>query len=65
MPRRDATILRERAAQHLEICRAPVQDRRRDLWRPHNSHAANPAPIDVRAFAWHELMHRGHDEAHG
>ena len=51
----DRTILRDLAARYAEAAADPEQDRRRDLWRRHNSLRAVPPPIYVRAFAWREL----------
>jgi hypothetical protein len=55
MDRHDKDILRELTEQYLEICHDPVQDRRRDLWRRHNSLERTRPPIYVRAFAWIEM----------
>lgn len=51
----DRTVLRDLAQQYLDISRDPIQDRRRDLWRRHNSLQDTPPLIYVRAFAWREM----------
>jgi len=55
MADRDRDILRDLAGRYADICRDPVQDVRRDLWRRHNSLKPTLPPIYVRAFAWQEL----------
>ncbi len=52
---RDVTILREWVRQYADICREPVQDERRALWRRHNSLKPTRPLIYVRAFAWSEM----------
>jgi hypothetical protein len=51
----DREILRDLAKRYMEICSAPEQKRRRDLWRKHNSLVRSEPPIYVRAFAWGEM----------
>lgn len=51
----DIAILRDLAAHYMEICSDPVMDKRRDLWRRHNSLKRTPPLIYVRAFAWQEM----------
>ncbi len=51
----DRRVIRDLAKQYREICAAPVQTERRDLWRRHNSLVMTPPLIYVRAFAWHEM----------
>lgn len=51
----DVVLLRELAEQYAEICRDPVMDERRDLWRRHNSLKRTRPLIYVRAFAWQEM----------
>ncbi len=51
----DISILRELAKAYADICRDPEQNRRRDLWRRHNSLKATRPLIYVRAFAWDEM----------
>jgi hypothetical protein len=55
MREKDRSILRDLASRYREVCAEPVQDRRRDLWRRHNSLQATRPLIYVRAFAWHEM----------
>jgi hypothetical protein len=51
----DVALLRHLARRYMDVCRDPAQDRRRDLWRRHNSlHRTHPL-IYVRAVAWHEI----------
>jgi hypothetical protein len=50
----DRAILRDLAQRYLAVCREPVQDERRDLWRRHNSLQRTRPLIYVRAVAWHE-----------
>ena len=51
----DKTILRDLTKEYLEICQTEEQDKRRDLWRKHNSFKRTHPPIYVRAFAWSEM----------
>ena len=51
----ERTILRDLAKRYSDICAAPIQDERRDLWRRHNSLERTRPLIYVRAFAWKEL----------
>jgi hypothetical protein len=51
----DAAVVRDLAARYRDVCADPVQARRRDLWRRHNSLQATPPPIYIRAFAFFEL----------
>jgi len=51
----DVQVLRDLAKRYLEVALAPEQDRRRDLWRRHNSLEATRPPIYIRAFAWNEM----------
>ena len=51
----DITILRELAKAYAEVSREPEQNRRRDLWRWHNSLKMTRPLIYVRAFAWEEM----------
>ena len=51
----DRSLLRDLAQQYVEMCCHPVQDRRRDLWRRHNSLKHTSPLIYVRAFAWEEM----------
>ena len=55
MSRTDSEILRELAFRYLAVCQAGEQERRRDLWRRHNSLVETQPPIYVRAFAWAEM----------
>jgi len=52
----DRDILRDLARQYLDICRRPVQEERRALWRRHNSLKGTRPLIYVRAFAWQEML---------
>jgi len=51
----DRHLLRELARRYVEVCNAPEQKTRRELWRRHNSLKPGPPLIYVRAFAWHEM----------
>lgn len=51
----DRTILRDLAKQYRDLCAAPVQNERRQLWRQHNSLVMTRPLIYVRAFAWSEM----------
>jgi len=52
---RDVAILRELAKRYAEVCRKPVYDERRELWRRHNALQRTRPLIYVRWFAaWHE-----------
>jgi hypothetical protein len=51
----ERSILRDLAKQYRDICAAPVQNERRQLWRRHNSLIKTRPLIYVRAFAWHEM----------
>ena len=51
----DITILRDLAAQYMTICDQPVMDKRRNLWRKHNSLKRTRPLIYIRAFAWQEM----------
>ena len=55
MNQSDRTILRDLAKQYREICAAPVQQERRQLWRQHNSLKMTRPLIYVRAWAWGEM----------
>jgi hypothetical protein len=55
MTNTDRSLLRELAQRYVEICSDPEQDRRRDLWRRHNSLKETQPLIYVRAFAWNEM----------
>ena len=52
---RDVILLREWASRYAAICREPVQDERRALWRRHNSLKTTRPLIYTRAFAWQEM----------
>jgi hypothetical protein len=47
----DISILRDLAKQVAQMAAKPVQDRRRDLWRRHNSLRPTAVPIYTRWFA--------------
>ena len=51
----DIAILRDLAAQYMTICDQPVMDKRRNLWRKHNSLKRTRPLIYIRAFAWQEM----------
>ena len=55
MDKRDRTILRDLAKQYADITSKPVQDKRRELWRKHNSLQQTRPLIYIRAFAWKEM----------
>ena len=52
---RDAQILRQLARKYMDVCHDEAQDRRRDLWRRHNSLKRTRPLIYVRAVAWSEV----------
>ena len=52
---KDTSILRDLARRYVEICAEPVQQKRRVLWRQHNSLKKTRPLIYVRAFAWAEM----------
>jgi hypothetical protein len=51
----DVTILRDLAARYADVCRDPVQEERRALWRRHNSLKKTRPLIYTRAFAFQEM----------
>lgn len=51
----DIRVLRDLAKSYLDVCRDPVQEERRALWRRHNSLKPTRPLIYVRAFAWPEM----------
>jgi hypothetical protein len=51
----DIPLLRDLAARYLAQCTTPEQQRRRDLWRAHNSLVPTRPPIYVRAIPWGEV----------
>ncbi|MDZ4200377.1 MAG: hypothetical protein U1E27_13960 [Kiritimatiellia bacterium] len=51
----DTNILRDLARQYMEVCAKPEQEKRRALWRRHNSLKPTRPLIYVRAFAWKEM----------
>ncbi len=53
----DRDILRDLARRYLDICRKPVQQERRNLWRQHNSLKPTRPLVYIRAFAWSEMPH--------
>ena len=55
MINQDRDILRALARQYVEVANDPVQERRRDLWRRHNSFQGGGPLIYVRAVAWDEM----------
>lgn len=55
MKNHDVAVLRDLAKQYMEVCRDPVQDMRRVLWRKLNSLKSTRPLIYVRAFAWGEM----------
>ena len=52
---KDIEILRNLAKQYIDICNAPEQKTKRDMWRRHNSFQKTPVLIYIRAFAWVEM----------
>ena len=48
----DRDLLRELARRYVEVCNAPEQKTRRELWRRHNGLKPGPLLIYVRAFSW-------------
>lgn len=55
MTTNDQTVLRDLARSYLEICGAPVQAERRNLWRKHNSLRQTRPLIYVRSVGWQEM----------
>ncbi|MBT5873047.1 MAG: hypothetical protein HOH43_06475 [Candidatus Latescibacteria bacterium] len=55
MSESDRSMLRRLAEQYAEISNDAEQDRRRELWRRHNSLKGSQPLIYVRAFAWKEM----------
>ncbi len=55
---RDVSILRELSKQVSEIANKPIQEERRNLWRKHNSFMRIRPLINVRAFAFSEIIDR-------
>ena len=55
MEDREINIVRELAKKYREICNAPEQNGKRDMWRRHNSFRKTPVLIYIRAFAWNEM----------
>ncbi len=53
---KDIKIIRDLAKEVKEIANKPIQDKRRDLWRKHNSFCRVRTPIYVRAFAYNEIF---------
>jgi len=51
----DRKLLRDLAAQYMDLCYDDRQSQRRTLWREHNSFQQTPIPIYVRSFAWFEM----------
>lgn len=51
----DKIVFRDLAKKYMEICNNPVQDKRRVLWKKHNSLKKTIPLIYVRAFAWQEM----------
>lgn len=51
----DVSILRDLARRYAAVARDPEQERRRCLWRLHNSLRGERPLIYVRAFAWQEM----------
>lgn len=51
----DRDLLRELAVEYLEICKDPVQEERKALWKRHNSLKKTRPLIYIRAFAWQEM----------
>ncbi|HUU22968.1 MAG TPA: hypothetical protein VM389_10580 [Phycisphaerae bacterium] len=57
MSQNDVTVLRDLASRVAEIAARDVQDRRRDLWRRHNSFQPTPPPILVLGMPyWGEVF---------
>ncbi len=53
--KKDIEIIRQLAQSYLEICNEDIQDKRRSLWRKHNSLKMTRPLIYTRAFAWKEM----------
>jgi hypothetical protein len=51
----ELSIVRDLAERYAEQAARPIQDRRRTLWRDHNSKVRTRPLIYMRAFAWSEL----------
>jgi len=52
---KDVSMLRELAEKYMNICADPEQEKRRTLWRKHNSLEKTRPLIYVRAFGWDEM----------
>lgn len=52
---KDIDILRDLAKKYLEITNEDIQDKRRQLWRQHNSLKPTRPLIYTRAFGWNEM----------
>jgi hypothetical protein len=55
MNSRDVTVLRDLARRYADVCRDPVQEERRSLWRRHNSLRQTRPLIYTRAYAFSEM----------
>jgi len=51
----DRDTLRELAKRYADLCRDQDQQRRREVWRRHNSLQPARPPMYVRAFGWSEM----------
>ena len=55
MSKNDKEILRPLAEQYLEVCSAPEQEERRELWRRLNALDPIRPAVYARRFAWQEM----------
>ncbi len=55
----DLQIIRNLAKQYRDLCADPVQEKRRALWKRHNSLEMTRPLIYARAFAWQEMPQAG------
>jgi len=51
----DRNMVRELATRYAELASAPVEKKKRDLWRAKNSFKLTDPLIYVRAYAWNEM----------
>ncbi|NOY81362.1 MAG: hypothetical protein GXP31_10205 [Kiritimatiellaeota bacterium] len=50
--RHDIVVLRDLVRRYAEVAADPIQDKRRELWRRHNSLEPGPTPVLVRFGGW-------------
>ncbi len=70
---KDLTILRDLARRYAEVAADPIQDKRRKLWRDHNSFVRTPIPIiilggyfgeipEIQDLKCEDSFYRGHEQ---